>query len=1304
MRSLMLLTLTVFILSSCLKQDPPALKSEIFQTQRDKAQLKKCGDFQLFNNQLSKENTLKLFECNQWDERFSALYNSIRETSAQDWENVFRPIDEKFFNDISGRKKFIGVFKKLKDDNQLDSLGKISEQFFSRDLLNIVSNPMYKDDLSNLLGFLNSSNQNKEQLVNAIKILNKVLHENKNFGKVIHPILVNKNLSELKIWLIDYFSKRFRARDNKVEVNYFSKMFSSKEKNSWFPQWVTTKETKESHIKYLFDYTANMRPELYQDAIFLKDVLNNGFDCINIKKPVYFDIRPEIKNCIDDLVVNSQEEYFSAQLDHETKLLAFENLCSQITISDVVKPQMIPTFKRLFSNLSEFMDNETNYLFLQGLHKTAIEVSGPFYIIDFLSSEYFLNLTKIVQTLKKDNQENFYELLTTVFKSLGSKDYDLISKMFSQVSEDEELNLFLANVSSFWLKLSPLEKSNVVNFVTDLLTPENNLDSLSSSSLDMILLIANDWEYWNESYFKNVQVVDSLQRIANNFSSENSKNELKSYFGKDHMMKVISVVLNGFSAENLGFVNNDLLNSQEPLISYVLNSDSRYLDGYKNCINELVKKNSEGTTYYQFLENYPRVCMSVKNGPILHEMFRWFNEINIDYQKEFGDGSLLFNHQGILQKKSLDQILQVIEAIGVAKPNSSIDIFKSIHKHIILDNNYLLYETVLLFVAEFYKNLSQDVRPYYEESIKTLIEIDDSTYKYLIKGIPELILQFKDASRPPRKLVTHLNCRDLDPNFGVNPCLSKEEIKKSVKRLIQIVERKFEGSPGILEEFIALFHSDSDYFIPFQKRDKFRKKYHITFEEIIRFFYHMSDKNDLHPLVFKTPTGEYKKDVDTLTHVETVIREISFLNNFYGLYFQNEVASANDYQDKVNKLESQVKLMNKLGGLGRGVHLFPKESKEMLPNVLSSYYGLKHVADSFSFEGKNYSYGNMMQAILTLTVKTSKKKVQNYTPYWIPNLEFTDVHNGEFLLDFVNLSGMRHLAQFIRNRNGDGPSKLFQKDSFKRLNEKFFQKISLNTWQKSLRELFNQYAKDNNNTVSIMVDDFIDFIHELSEEELIYLEDLIYNSMVFTTYLDGNLDSMMKLLKDLPLLYSEYKKNWPTNVSFKSIIKDLSKVSEILVTKLENKEIDPKLVNEVYKVIKAVISNDKFSDFVPIFKMLNKNPKFWANNSNELIKYLKSFNESLSVEDILSLQKVLTDLIDTDGLTFEGLKAWIGSSLDEGPHHDETLKLGQYLTKKVEYSGKPRSRFYILIDKFIGEKKEELSKLIDTVSKIIELK
>jgi hypothetical protein len=406
-------------------------------------------------------------------------------------------------------------------------------------------------------------------------------------------------------------------------------------------------------------------------------------------------------------------------------------------------------------------------------------------------------------------------------------------------------------------------------------------------------------------------------------------------------------------------------------------------------------------------------------------------------------------------------------------------------------------------------------------------------------------------------------CSDLSAELGADPCLKVETVTRQLVDLARILKRKNEFGNSLAKELVAWIHPEGGIEIPFGKKTTAVHK--TSLDEIIRFLNDLSSKTTQKSFIYKTATSSTVVDGTVLDRLEVVIRDIAFVNNFYGAYFKNDVAGAKKYQEDVRSSEKLLVMLDRSSGVFRSANGLPDDSKHRLKNVRAAYSSLVELDDPYlQADGTTRRYGPMIQSLLTAVARSSKVRTQSFNPYRVPEERVVEGHNGLFLTKVVELSGLRHLSSYVRERFDDKLSALSSRD-FQKINNHLIGRHKVPQLQKALQRVLDRYLDNDRRQLNLMIEDIVRFGSTLSTEELKILEEITFKGLVLLSDKKINQQSF----DDLADLIELSIEHWPEIRRVLVKIKQRKELLQVMNTLLDRIVSQPELINRFVQTLKG---------------------------------------------------------------------------------------------------------------------------------------
>jgi hypothetical protein len=1294
--------LILIVFAACSKQELPRFKSEINQTEIDRVQLQSCLGFRPYDHQFSHANTLKLFNCTKWFQEFPQIYQALLKISPKDWDQLLSPLDNKFFNDVEGRKKFLGLLKDLDKKNAINDLGILGKKVFSSPLIKILSENKNQDSLTKILKIFNLPLEKRNQIAKFSKsAVYAIGKSEKSLKNDLMPVFKNNNIRTQKLWLYNYLAKKYLVGDLNEDLKVLGELFNKKSHDFWFYSWLQDPAVNRDVFAEIFNYSSIKAKGVTKDVRYLKMSLTKGVLCQEKTQQHVVDVKPEVKDIVQFLKTSSQTSFFEKQLDHKAKLSIFSNFCEKITIENEEQSEFVPVYERLFDHVQDFFLSRPQFEWIRGLHRATSITNNPFYIIDFMSGDFYSQIEDVLVVLNNDDQNTLTAPIYDLFKNVPLSDYESIYT-FLNLLDDSEVKPILDEVIKLWLSLSDSEKESINELMEIFLNEDihtfellNLGNRLIEKFPNLISELKNDYQTAEHPEL----LSETIHVIANQFNDEDVQEELSYFFGEQHMARVIKALTFGLNESPADYI--EAQSAEDIYVPYVVNEDEQKIKLYAKCIQDIRTLEKKGLGYYELIAAYPESCMQIKDGAITHKLFTWFKSIDLVYAEQYGDQYVLFDDKGFLKNESLSQVLNLILVSNEVylqnnKDLTLHDFVGDLREELLVKENYKILDSLFHLLGKLYEKDTFLVERYYKGLITKIVNKNDHDIKKFLKPLSSYLVDAKKTNYILEDGLNKESCKNLNANLGVNPCLNQAELKKGMNQLWKILFTKYDGAKPMAEELVALLHPDGGVQIPFSGKKAL--KYSISLEEIVRFFHHMSSPDDLKQIIYKTQNNQTSSKENTLAQLEVVIRDISFLNNFYGAYFKNTVAAAKNYKQKVSSLKKEVGMMEKSGGAFRKLKIFPEETEWKLFNITQTYDSLIHVDDDFKLGNKTYHYGPMMQSILALVTQSSSPDVQKFTAFWFPNTEFGDRHQGRFLTQFVNMSGMRHLSQYIHNRMGTNIQKAITEKHFQTLN-KLPGRFTLSKLQEKIRFVADHYAKNDSDVFYEMNDDLVTWISGLSYGELRIAENVLVNLMLlFSDSKEEKLDQYLPLVDKFFELYRPIKKYWPKERRMIDLLKDINPLLDSFVKRNEVDQDARVWWNQALSIIDTLFLDGNNLGLNLLSESFKSDPKELLSDIFNLVDQFKNLNNQWSLDKTQKFDQTYSSFISNSHLEFSGLKNWLAGSLTNPSHKLEVLRLFHFLSQTIKYEGESRSRLYVVIDQLFNKESATLEALLQTAS------
>ena len=1220
---------------------------------------------------LSKENILNIFECTGWAKQYPDLTVAIKEANQTAIDETFKIFNDHFFNSVEQRKVFFETVATAEDRGQLKTLSSLIGRGLSdHKILGQVSKALKNQRMSltersDFMKVLSDSNEENLKLIRTLKNLAKAyeLHKTK-----LHSLLTAENKDQLvpkaKNLLGDVAVQMSASNWKQFsEVIYYDE--------SAIQNWAV--DGLSGDLRVLLDVIEH--PGFYDDANYLHRSLSTGIQCTNraSKKEFNINIGQELKHIIDSLKFDDKDSLERTLVHGLTKFVAFQEFCEEKE-----RQQGIKSFYEVLKHAFNVLPSSHDYIFLKKIHRIYDE--DRFGFLGFLSSKTFISLRSLLIELKADGRDT--EFVRTLYEFLGelsNEDLKTLSGFLGDLSTpNTKTKIWHSSWSKLWVGLSDSERDDFIRFVGVILSED--LDATHSMVLvEEILTRYPEFSPALSEALTDESYQEKLRYVVDVLAPESVQNDLAGFLSNKGLFEFVSIMTQEFKApEN---IKPEIRTERVPN-TYVQNPVTMQSVQTRRCFFELTANYDKDPSYYNLINGLPESCKNVlgKVG-FVGQIYLWMNASDAYFRKEFqvydfhsatgvwAPGMLQFifsaavnADMNLMSKNGLkgilpniDEIHRVVTDLGIMETFHQFSgIYSQIETQIDLD------QKLLIFVNS--KN---------DEELNSLTQ-DGFT---LLKDEPSYV-DYKIAKT---------SCSDINSKLGINPCLTETEVEEGTLEILRILRRKNENGNSLVKEIVSWIHPSAGIELPFRKAVK--SKHVTSVEEIIHFLYDLSDEKTSKKFSYKTATTTTNVEGTVLDRLEVVIRDISFLNNFYGAYFKNEVAGAQNYRNDVTESEKLLLMLDRSSGVFRTFGGLPKESKYKLKNIRETYSSLVEVANDYpQADGSVRNYGPFTQSLLTTIAASSKLSTQDFNAYRVPSERVVEGHNGVFLSQVVKMSGLRHMSQFVRARFNKDFSALKTED-FKKVNENLIARHELSKIQNALQLMLDKYLDKDQNQINLMVKDLVHFVYTLEDaDDRKALEQIMLKSVILLSDERVSTTNIQKLAESMELLIEL----WPEVSEILGEVSDKKELLELTNSLLDNLLAHPEELN---RITKTLLESDVISQ--NDLRVLLKDATFRKKASafiNQLTT-LKDFESTLNWYDTLKA------MFSTD-MKWESMKTFLADALGEDKHKLTVSLLLNFLGEKQGSDYRLKG----IMDELFMNHRPELEQFLRETFKSLELK
>ena len=1211
------LILGMFVLvQSCTGQKPAELRNSTTPRNAVKAS---CSSMVFEGQVLSKKNILNIFDCSGWGKKYPDLTHAIKNADANTVDKAFKIINDTFFSSKIKRKAFFELVANAEARGEMKTLATLLQKGLAdHKILTQVSKALTHDKMtsaeqSKFINVLSTSNEENLKVVRAFKNVGKAYEL---YKPTINNLLTDEDKEKLLTKIGSILGDLSKSMDNQSWKHLSNIIHDG---DSPIQKWAI--DGVNGDLNILLDVIKE--PNFFKNVSFLKNSLSTGIKCTNqaSNKDFNINIGQELKHKIESLKKDNKENFEKMLLHGLTKFIAFQTFCEE-----KVQQQGVNSFYMVLKHAFSVLPSAHDFRFLKRMHQVFGE--DRFVFLSFLSSNSFSALRDLMIDLKTDGRDE--QLVRALYETMTERSADdliTVSELIKEITvEDSKAKLWHQSWGKLWNNLTTKDKRDFISFTGVFLDEKvNGSDVLNF--LETILVGFPEFSPAMEQSLSDKNFQDSLRYVIKVFSQEKAQEQLSFFLSDTGLFEFIEIMKQEYVAPKAALLRQE--QTQRPVSTYVETPQTLSSVQTRACFAELTKTYELDSNYYNLVNTLPETCLNVLGQVgFVGQIYLWMNSSDAYFRQGFkvddfhsatgvwSPGMLQFIFSSAVKA---DLVLKSIDGKSGIKDN-----IDEIHRTL---TDARLLETFHQFSGVYAladKNLNLNSRLLNFVNRKSDVELNQLTsdgFKLLKKSEPYVNLVIKPS-----------HCKDTAANLGANPCMTKSEQSDGFIEIFRFLKRKNEDDKSLMKELINWIHPAAGIQLPFRK---FKTRSHqASIDEMIRFLYDLSSEKTLKPFTYYHAGSSEKVQGTIIDRLEVIIRDIGFLNNFYGAYFKNMVASAGDYRKDIENSEKLLKILDGSSGMFRGLNTLPPDSRHRLKNARQTYNSLIDLSDNYTqADGSQKTYGPFIQSLLAAIGESSKVSTQKFSAYRIPKESLVEGHNGLFLTKVVEMSGLRHLSGFVRSRFDSKLSALNSED-FKKINTKLIGRHDLGNLQAAMQSLLDKYLDNDRNQLNLIIEDSINFMATLKPSDQKELEEIALKTLLLLSDEKVSTVNIEKVAKLIELSIEM----WP---ELREVISATENKTELL--KLINKLLDSLIRNpaELNRIASVLISSDLLS--ADDLRKLLSDKEFTTKLSafiNQLVS-MHDFDSELNWGDAVEA------MFSPSDTQWEALKTWFQIALGE---------------------------------------------------------
>jgi hypothetical protein len=1259
----------IILAQSCTGQKPAELRNATTPRNAVKAS---CSSMVFEGQVLSKKNIVNIFDCSGWGKKYPDLDFAIKNADAISVDKAFKIFNDTFFSTKRKRKAFFELVANAEARGEMKTLAMLFQKGLAdHKILTQVNKALNNEQLtsSDRSVFMKVLSQTNTENVKIIRALKNVGKAYEIYKPTINNLLSDEDKEKLLTKIGALFGDFSQSMDNESWKHLSNVIHDG---DSPIQKWAI--DGVNGDLSILLNVIED--PEFYNDVSYLKKSLTTGIKCTNQASTKDFNINigQELKHKIESLKTDNKEAFEKMLLHGLTKYLAFQGFCEE-----KVQKQGVNSFYMVLKHAFSVLPSSHDFNFLKRLHQVFDK--DRFVFLSFLSSNSFSALRDLMIELKADGRdEQLVRSLYETMAELSSQDLITASELVNEITVDEsKTKLWYRAWGKLWDSLAIKDKRDFISFLGVFLDEKIN----ASDALNFIETIIVEFPEFTPALAKNLTedtFQESIRYIIKIFSQDKAQEQLSLFLSDKGLFEFIEIMTQEYAAPKAAIAQ--LERNSRPTITYVESPQTIESVQTRACFAELTKKYETDSSYYNLVNTLPETCLTVLGQVgFVGQIYLWMNSSEAYFQQHYQVDDF-HSGTGVWSPGMLQFIFSsAVKADFVLKSkNGKQGIKENIDEiHRVLTDPRLL-ETFHQF-SSVYGSIDQKINLdskllnfVNSKSDNELNQITSDGFKLLKKAEPYVNL-----------VIRPVKCEDIPANLGANPCMTIPEQSEGIVKIFRVLKRKNEADNSLIKELINWIHPAAGIELPFRKIKT--RTHQASIDEMIRFLYDLSSEQTVKPFTYYHVNRSEKVSGTVIDRLEIIIRDIGFLNNFYGSYFKNMVASAVDYRKDVIEAEKLLKLLDGSGGIFRGFNTLPDDSKHRLKNARQTYDSLIDLSDNYiQADGSQRSYGPFIQSLLAAIGESSKVSTHKFNAYRVPKSSLVDGHNGVFLTHVVEMSALRHLSSFVRARFDTSLSALNSED-FKMINTNLIGRHDLSKLQTALQTMLDKYLDNDRNQLNIIIDDMISFMATLKSDDQKEVEEIALKTFLLLSdkrVSTANIEKVAQLVELAIEMWPELRK----------VVASTENSTEFL--KLMNNLLDSLIRNpaELNRIAEVLTSSDLFSA---------DELRDLLNDKDFVTKISNFINQLVSLHDFdaeLNWGETFEAMFSPSDTQWEALKDWFQIALGEKEDKLTLSLLISFLGEK-----KPEGyRLKGIMDELFLNHRPELEQFLSETFKSLEFK
>lgn len=1250
------ITILLIFSTGCFNQEPQSIKS-VKETAESRRAKKACLKSNLKTNLLEQNNSVAIFECIGWSKEYPNIYRLIKDFPEQTYAKSIKLPNTLLFASKAKKDKFFTILEKngasddfrglnslirlaLKDKGVMHALDKVNQE---------LSKKGFNESLWSLL----KSESFNEQTLKTLLMIND-----------------NVTLSRADLLPFEYISKNTQFKNLLVSMIDSTVVAITKEnvskmvgdfiyRDNWPYLWL--QQISDQQFLELFLFVGDLPENISENSKIVRDNIFSEFVCREYSGTYVFDHGKELYQRMQNLVKMDINSFYADYMDLLQSYSLFKNVCSRRSKTDKSVKSFMVAADQVFTVAHKAFSMHGGFELIKNVAAVTLDNTqkSSASLLDLMYSEFFNNYSELIKFLQQqENYEDYLSLFTNQARFVENKTLMNASKMMEIFAKESEVRNALFTV---WDNLENDSKLTLLEVGLDLFIDLENTSSISSLLDELMkafpgLLNVTSSNLTSEEY---TLAINHINKFVKNSAFQT---EIKNFFSSKSFFQ-LTELMGQYDSENPLREGADSRTPQVDRASYVLDANEEL----EACFAWLGDKLSGGVDFWSLIDGYPEKCERNVGNYLSTHVLNW--TLIIDDKFLGLTGRKFSVPYGVIAPDMMEYYLDLVLLVNKYALHGDkyvARIVNTIDKHLFeygliesLDNGVTLTNQInqqTNFLSSFlYKVAVRDSDR----------DIDlDEDLKHLLRDW----YYFKPAIGPvPSKPI----CEMLNGDVIPLTCLNVDIVENYYFKFAHHLLAKNERGINPLRVLLDSLYPEKKFKLPFDAR--WIHYYTLTLDHLVRFIYDLTDEKYKKKIKFYGPDSVQVLDATLGERLEVVIREINFLDNFYGAHFMNTTSRAKKYKAKVYSLKSQMALLGRFGNVLRRRGLLPPESEWMVKNVLESYDSLAEVANKFEQPDiKAMTYTDLMQTLMTVAVKSSEEKANSFNAIRFPKPELVKNHRGKLITMGTELSIISRIGKLLRS---------FYPNKSTILEDEDFQRVSANlhkyfSYDVAYDLLTNILESEN---TSLLVRDLFEVSDKLTAVEIKQLISITGNIFkIFDVKESGALDKYASIIKSLikhyPMIRSQL-----AGVDVSAFISGLDSFSSVFVNYKKR---------EAFKYFGSLIE-EVLDENLQIIPQIIADPMTW----NYVQKVAIATNNYIIKSPDIENAELIIDLIQDDKFDFETLVTVVNRVYKE----EGNLDYFDQILKVMAHREKSHSNIYLALEEIFQDKKTPLIEFLESV-------